>query len=130
MADLAIRSTDTTEDGRVVIIVDDNGVERRIVLNPIEAADLIMGLRAQVVELTANPAAGSWVLPGISHVQLAETEEMVLLRIFLGGRLSHDYPVPKGTTLADELKLMADRVAARQEARAIASSPESRNRKQ
>lgn len=64
------------------------------------------------------------VLPGMKWVQYVETEKAVSFRIFLSDRLYHEYPVPKGTTLATELKAFGDRVQARNAAKATHSPPE------
>jgi hypothetical protein len=62
-------------------------------------------------------------LPGIERVQIVETAEEVFFRVYMNDRISHDYPVPKGTVLADELRMMADRMEARS-AKATHPSPD------
>ena len=54
----------------------------------------------------------------MKRVQLVETPERVLFRIFLSEHVFHEYPVPKGTILAEELLLFAHRVEARNDAAA------------
>ena len=51
-------------------------------------------------------------------MQIVETAEEVFSRVYMNDRISHDYPVPKGTVLADELRMMADRMEARNSAKA------------
>jgi hypothetical protein len=57
-------------------------------------------------------------------VQYAEYEDRVCFRIFLADRLYHEYPVPKNTTLAAELKAFGDRVEARNEAKVTHVRPD------
>jgi hypothetical protein len=63
-------------------------------------------------------------LPGIERMQIVETEEEVFFRVYMNDRISHDYQVPKGTVLADELRMMADRMEARNSAKATRPSPD------
>ena len=59
-------------------------------------------------------------------VQLLEKEEMVWLRISIGSHgVFHDCAVPNKTTLAEDLRFLCDRVAARQEAKV--TNPQSDN---
>jgi hypothetical protein len=68
-------------------------------------------------------------LPGMVRVQMVETAEELILRIYMIQYVSHDYPVPKGTVLADELKRFADRAEAHNSAKATHQPPDSRSGK-
>jgi hypothetical protein len=60
----------------------------------------------------------------MERVQVVETAEEVFFRVYVNDRISHDYPVPKGTVLADELRMMADRMEARNSAKAAHPLPD------
>jgi hypothetical protein len=112
-------------DGDVVVrLKDDDGRSYEVTLNTLDGAYFIGAFRAALGESIQNPLADSMVLPGMKWVQYVETEEAVSLRIFLSERLFHEYPVPKDTTLAAELKAFGDRVEARNLAKATHSLPE------
>ena len=68
-------------------------------------------------------------LPGIERVWIVETAEKVLFRLYMNDRISHDYPVPKGTVLADELRMLADPMEARSSAKATHPSPDAQKGK-
>jgi hypothetical protein len=112
-----------SRDGSVIIGFTDERGEHEIALSTIETADLIGALRTSLEEAIASPAADSMALPGIERVQIVETAEEVLFRVYMNDRISHDYPVPKGTVLADELRVLADRMEARNSAKATHPSP-------
>jgi len=94
-------------DGMVLIGFTDERGEHEIALSTIETADLIGALRTSLEEAVGSPAANRMGLPGIERVQIVETAEEVFFRVYMNDRISHDYPVPKGTVLADELRMMA-----------------------
>jgi hypothetical protein len=85
---------------------------------------LMFALERLIGEAVQHPRARSPQLPGMRFVQLLETEESAMLRISVAEGVFHDYPVPKNTTLAEDLRFLSDRVAARQEARVTHSPPE------
>jgi len=114
---MKITYTDS-RDGMVLIGFTDERGEHEIALSTIETADLIGALRTSLEEAVGSPAANSMGLPGIERVQIVETAEEVFFRVYMNDRISHDYPVPKGTVLADELRMMADRMEARNSAKA------------
>jgi hypothetical protein len=118
-----------SRDGRVIIGFTDERGEHEIALSTIETADLIGALRTSLEEAIGSPAAGSMALPGIERVQIVETAEEVLFRVYMNDRISHDYPVPKGTVLADELRILADRMEARNSAKATHPSPDAQKGK-
>ncbi len=99
---MKITYTDS-RDGMVLIGFTDERGEHEIALSTIETADLIGALRTSLEEAVGSPAANSMGLPGIERVQIVETAEEVFFRVYMNDRISHDYPVPKGTVLADEL---------------------------
>jgi hypothetical protein len=68
-------------------------------------------------------------LPGIERVQIIETAKDVFFRVYMNDRISHDYPVPKGTVLANELRMLADRMEARNSAKATHPSPDAQKAK-
>ena len=103
---MKITYTDS-RDGMVLIGFTDERGEHEIALSTIETADLIGALRTSLEEAVGSPAANSMGLPGIERVQIVETAEEVFFRVYMNDRISHDYPVPKGTVLADELRMMA-----------------------
>ncbi|MGY4281172.1 hypothetical protein ACVWXO_000392 [Bradyrhizobium sp. LM2.7] len=110
---MRITHTDSA-DGMVLVGFTDERGEHEIALSTIETADLIGALRTSLEEAVGSPAANSMSLPGIERVQIVETAEEVFFRIYMNDRISHDYPVPKGTVLADELRMMADRTGGAQ----------------
>jgi hypothetical protein len=118
-----------SRDGRVIIGFTDERGEHEIALSTIETADLIGALRTSLEETIGSPAADSMALPGIERVQILETAEEVLFRVYMNDRISHDYPVPKGAVLADELRMLADRMEARNSAKARHPSPDARKGK-
>jgi hypothetical protein len=89
-----------------------------------DAAHFIGAFRVALGDSVQNPLAESMVLPGMKWVQYAENEDTLSFRIFLTDRLYHEYPVPKNTTLATELKAFGDRVEARNLPKATHSPPE------
>jgi hypothetical protein len=104
---------------------DENGEPCEARISTIDAATLISLLSILIPQAAGSPLARSPRLPGMRYVQLLETAEEVFLRISIGEHVFHDYPVPKNTTLAEELRLFADRVAARQEAKVTHQPPDS-----
>jgi hypothetical protein len=121
---MKITGTDA-RDGVVVIELMQGAGLYEVTLPPIEAASLISALRASLEDAIGHPSADSMALPGMERVQYVEHENEVFFRVYMNDRVSHDYPVPKGTVLADELKLLADRVEARNLAKATHRSSDS-----
>ena len=79
---------------------------------------MLSALPKLIEKIVAQPSDRNPMMPGMSFVQLLEKEEEVWLRISIGEHgLFHDYPVPNHTTLAEDLRFLSDRVAARQEAK-------------
>jgi hypothetical protein len=89
-----------SRDGRVVIGFTDERGEHEIALSTVETADLIGALRTSLEEAIGSP-----------------------------DRISHDYPVPKETVLADELRMLADRMEARNSEKATHPSPDAQKGK-
>lgn len=127
MSELKITSTDS-DDGLVVInLADENGSPHSIKLNSMDVASLFGALRASLEEALGHPSAEGVGLPGMQRVQYVETPENVFFRVYLSDRLFHEYPVPRNTTLAVELKEFGDRVEARNMAKATHQSPGTKN---
>lgn len=113
-------------DQVILAFEDENGEEYQASLNTIDAATLISILSTLIQRIANDPSARSPSLPGMRYVQLLETGEEVFLRIAIGEHgVFHDYPVPRNTTLAEDLRFLADRVAARQEAKVTHQPPDS-----
>lgn len=115
---MKITSVDT-RDGEIVLGVEDGDKTKEITLKTIEAAQLLGALRASIAETVEGASAYSTGLPGMERVQIYTTESDVFFRVYMSDRIYHEYPVPKNTSLADELKLLADRVETRYLAKAI-----------
>lgn len=119
---LRITSADS-HDGLVILnLTDDAGASYEVKLNSMDVATLMGSVRAQLDDLL--PTAANWGMPGMQRVQYQETSEKVFFRVFLSEHLFHEYPVPKNTTLAEDLKYFADRVEARNEAKATHQPPD------
>lgn len=121
---MKIVSTDS-RDGMVIIALKDEHDSHEISLNTMDAGFLIGALRASIEEAIGHPAAYSTTLPGIERVQFVETPTDIFFRVYMNERVYHEYSVPKGTTMADELKLFADRVEARNWGKATNRPPAS-----
>jgi hypothetical protein len=122
---MKITATDS-RDGKVIVIVKTNdNKSREIMMTTIEAATLIGALRASLEEAIGHPTAESTGLPGIHHVQYNERNGEIFFRVYMSDRIYHEYPIPRNTTLATELKLFAERVEARNLAKATHSPPDS-----
>jgi hypothetical protein len=122
---LRITHTDMS-DGEVLLgLQDDASKSYEVRLGTASALELIAALNASLREAADSPLARSEVLPDIQRVQLVETETEVFFRVFLKNDLCHEYPVPINTSLADDLRFLSDRVAARQEARVTNRPPDS-----
>ena len=99
----------------------DNAYE--VNLTSVDVASLMAAIRAQLDVALLNAASVS--MPGMKRVQYVETPEAGYFRVFLTDHLFHEYPVQKGTTLADELKIFEDRAEARNDAKATHRLPDS-----
>jgi hypothetical protein len=109
---------DTDGDQIVLAFEDQTGEPCEARISTLEAATLLTALPRMVEQIVGKPTDRNPTMPGMTFVQLLETKEEVWLRISIGDHgLFHDYPVPKDTTLAEDLRFLADRVAARQEAK-------------
>jgi hypothetical protein len=118
MRTLTPKHLDTEGDQIVLNYEDDHGEKYEAKIGTMDAATLISALGKLIEEISQNPTYRNPMMPGMNFVQLLERENEVWLRISIGEHgLFHDYPVPNGTTLADDLRFLADRVAARQEAK-------------
>jgi len=118
-----------SRDGRVIIGFTDERGKHEIALSTVETADLIGALRTSLEEAIGSPAADSMALPGIERVRIVETAEEVVFRVYINDRISHDYRVPRGTVLADELRMLADRMEARNSAKATHPSSDAQKGK-
>jgi hypothetical protein len=117
---------DTEGDQIALNFKDESGEEYQVQLTTIDAVTLASSLPELIERAVSSPNARSPQMLGIRFVQLVEQEEMVWLRISIGEHgVFHDYGVPRNTTLAEDLRFLADRVAARQEAKA--TNPQSDN---
>src|ERR1700730_14938839 len=108
---LRITHTDS-RDGLVILSMKDaadNPYE--VQLTSMDVASLMGSLRVQLDEALSHPQATNIRMAGMKRVQYVETPESLYFRVFL-------YPVERMTTLGDELKLFADRVEARNAAKA------------
>jgi hypothetical protein len=120
--ELRITSTDSREGFVILNLTDDDAANYEIKLNSMDVASLMGSVRAQL-ELALGTGA-NWGMPGMQRVQFVETPETVFFRVFLGEHQYHEYPVPMNTTLAEELKNFADRVEARNAAKATHRLPD------
>jgi hypothetical protein len=111
-------------DGMVIIGLSDDKGDHEFSLNTMDAADLIGALRASLEEAIGHPSADSMALPGMVRVQMVETAEELIFRVYMNDHVSHDYPVPKGTNIATELKLLSDRMEARNQAKVTNQQPD------
>lgn len=118
MSQLKLTSTNT-ENGFVLLnAADITGKSFQIQLNSMDVASLMGSLRVALDDILQHPSAESVSLPGMKRVQYVETPETIFFRVFLNDHLFHEYPVPRNTTLAADLKEFADRVDARNMAKA------------
>jgi len=109
---------DTFGDQIILEFEDDGGEPCQASIGTMDAATMISALSNLIEGISLKPTDRNPMLPGMNYVQLLETKEEVWLRISIGDHgLFHDYPVPKNTTLAEDLRFLADRVSARQEAK-------------
>jgi hypothetical protein len=118
-------SVDKSGDEIVLAYEDEAGEKYEAKISTVDAATLISILSSLIPQIAADPSARSPRLPGMRFVQLLETGEEVFLRISISEHVFHDYPVPKDTTLAEDLRFLCDRVAARQEAKVTHRPPDS-----
>jgi hypothetical protein len=109
---------DVSGDQIILEFEDETGELCQAAVGTMDAGTMISALAKLIEEISLKPTDRNPMMPGMNFVQLLETAEEVWLRISIGDHgLFHDYPVPKNTTLAEDLRLLADRVAARQEAK-------------
>jgi hypothetical protein len=124
MTDLTMDNTDT-RDGLVILTLKDAaGKAYEVKLNSIDVASLMGSLQISVEAAMTHPMAQSHGMPSMKRVQYIEMPEKVFFRVFLTDRLFHEYPVPRDTTSAAELKLFGDRVEARNMAKATHQPPD------
>jgi hypothetical protein len=109
---------DVSGDQIILEFEDETGELCQAAVGTMDAGTMISALAKLIEEISLKPTDRNPMMPGMNFVQLLETAEEVWLRSSIGDHgLFHDYPVPKNTTLAEDLRLLADRVAARQEAK-------------
>lgn len=116
--ELRIYETDSRGDFIILALKDDSGSPYEVKLTSMDVATLMISLRLQLDTVIARPDAKHVGMPGMQRVQYVETPETALFRVFLTDRLFHEYPVPRNTTLGEELKVFGDRVEARNAAKA------------
>jgi hypothetical protein len=117
---------DTDGDQIALRFEDETGEQYEAKLTTIDAVTLASSLPGLIDRAASTPNARNVEMLGMNFVQLIENEEMAWLRISIGDHgIFHDYGVPRNTTLATDLRFLADRVAARQEAKATHSPPDS-----
>ena len=119
--ELKIASTDSRGGLVILNLSDEAAGSYEVRLTSMDVASLMGSIRAQLDQALASGA--NWGMPGMQRVQLVETPETVFFRVFLGEHLYHEYPVPRNTTLGEELKNFADRVEARNAAKATHQLP-------
>jgi len=125
MRNLTPKYMDTSGDMVVLTFEDEAGESCEAKISTIDAATLMSALSILIEKAVSSPNARNPMMPGMNFVQLLENEEGVWLRISIGDHgVFHDYPVPKNTTLAEDLRFLSDRVAARQEAKVTHSPPD------
>jgi len=130
MRNLTPKSIDVSGDMIALAFEDETGEACEAKFSTLDAATLMYTLEMLIPKAIDTPEARSPRLPGMHYVQLLQNEEEVCLRISVGEHgVFHDYPVPANTTLANDLKFLADRVAARQEAQVTHSQFDSPARK-
>jgi hypothetical protein len=125
MSELTLKATDTDGDRVVIEFADEHGNAHKLTLASIQAISLLSAINAQLAVLAGNPDFRGYGLPDIPRIQLVETPEKIFLRIFVGTGLYHEYPIEKGTTLAADVQVFADRGEARQEAATTHQPPDS-----
>jgi hypothetical protein len=121
--ELRITSTDSREGFVILNLSDTEGAPYEVRLNSMDVASLMGSVRAQLD--LALMTGVNWGMPGMQRVQYVETPGTVFFRVFLGEHQYHEYPIPMNTTLAEELKNFADRVEARNAAKATHQPPDS-----
>lgn len=119
---LKVVSTDS-RDGKVVVALDNDGIASELVFDTMECQTIISALHASLEEAAKHPLSASRAALHVDHLQFQQTSETVFFRVFLTDRLFHEYQIPADTTIADDLMMVADRNAARQEAKITHSEP-------
>jgi hypothetical protein len=115
---------DTLGDQIILEFEDDSGEPCQASIGTMDAATMISALSKLIEQVSLKPTDRNPMMPGMNYVQLLETKEEVWLRISIGEHgLFHDYPVPINTTLAEDLRFLATRVAARQEVKVTNPQP-------
>jgi hypothetical protein len=122
MSELKLTAADTDGDLVVLDFEDEQSNKHQLRLTSIQAIGLLSAVNAQVATLADNPDFRGWGLRDTQRISVIETPEKVFLRIFLGSGLYHEYPIEKGTTLAEDVQTFSGRGEARQEA-AITNQP-------
>lgn len=117
MPNLKLMGLATDADQIVLNLESASGEKFGAKMSTLDAGSLISGLGRLIEAISRKPTDRSPLMPGMNSVQLIETEAEIRLRISIGDQgLFHDYPVPKNTSLAEDLRFLADRVGAREEA--------------
>jgi hypothetical protein len=111
-------------DRLIIALEDEAGENCEVELNSIETVNLLSTIRAALSDVIGSPEAGNYGLPGMKRIQYVESADAIYLRISLTDHVYHEYPVPKGTTLATDLQMFGDRASARNLAKATHQPPE------
>jgi len=115
---MKILSTDSRDGLTIISIGDDNGSEHKIELTSIEVQTLMASLQISHDEAIKHPDAGSTGYFGIARLQYTENAKTLFFRVFLNDRVFHEYQVDADTNVGAELKLLADRLEARNSSKA------------
>jgi hypothetical protein len=124
MRHLKPKHADRSGDMIVLAFEDETSEPCEARITTMDAATLMFALERLIQEAVQQPQARSPQLPGMRYVQLLERAEDIFFRVSVAEGVFHDYPVPKNTTLAEDLRFLCDRVAARQEAKVTHSPPD------
>lgn len=114
--ELKITSTDSRDEYVILNLTDGTNDIYEVKLNSMDVASLMGSVRAQLDAIV--PSSPNWGMPGMQRVQYVETPETLYFRVFLGEHQYHEYPVARDTNLGVELKAFADRIEARNAAKA------------
>jgi hypothetical protein len=109
---------DTIGDQIAFKFMGEAGEEYEAYLTTVDAVTLMSSLPGLIERAVSSPDARSPQMLRTNRLQIVERGETIWLRISIADHgIFYDYAIPKNTTLAEELKLLADRVAARREAK-------------
>lgn len=113
-------SAGENRDGMIVISLEkDDRPDNEVHLNSMDVMSLMSLLQTLLKEGISDPAAGPWAHANIHHLQFRMNPNGdQSFCIYLTPSIFHEYVVPANTNLSVDLKEFADRVSARQLARA------------